>query len=275
MNSYNQSLDTFKIIYNDFLNSITNNENIIITKDSLIHILKNILPLGNHEWKSENSSEYYNIKVEENFLLCFENKIKHGLSIDYNISKHISYGIYNKGVLQTFVIYYNDVNQIFTSSKINKNCESYIEFYKNGNTKINRHREYYNIKGGDLKCFNSLFNSVKYCTNKKDFIQKYYKNGNIKEQYSCYNHLKHGYYNRWNENGELIKSLYYHKTNYYIIPDDLVVIVKLQSKIRMILKKIKLLRWLKSRNFNEWWWHPDNIGGKWVKNSLLKVLESI
>ena len=276
MNSCNnQSLYTFKIIYNDILNSITNNENIIISKDRLIHILKNILPLGTHEWKSENSSLYYHIKIEENFLLCFENKIKHGLCIDYNNSKNISYGIYNKGLLQTFVTYYNDVNQIFSSSKINKNCESYIEFHKNGNTKINRFREYYNIKGGDLKCFNSLFNTVKYCTNKKDFIQKYYKNGNIKEQYNCHNHLKYGYYNSWNEKGDTKKALYYHNTNYYIIPDDLVIIVKLQTKIRMVLKKIRLQKWLKSRNFSEWWWHPDNTGGRWVKNSLLKIVESV
>ena len=43
----------------------------------------------------------------------------------------------------------------------------------------------------------------------------------------------------------------------------------------MILKKIRLLKWFKTRNFNEWWWDPDNTGGRWVKNSLLKIVESI
>ncbi len=274
MNSYNNnSLHTFKILYNDILNSINNNENIIITKDKILDILFNIRPLKNYQWKSGNSCNY-EIIMKDNYIACFENGIKHGLCVVYNSDMNICYGIYNKGILQTFVKYHNNINQILSYSKYKSNISYYKQFYKNGNTKINIITEFYKTEGNNLKCYSSLFNHIRHCDNNYDFIKKYHKNGNIKKQYTCSNNIRYGYYNSWNEMGETKKTLYYHNTNYYIIPDDLVVIVKLQSKIRLILKKIRLLRWFKTKNFNEWWWHPDNTGGRWVKNSLLKIVES-
>jgi hypothetical protein len=273
MNSnINQSLETFKIIYNDILIQIKNNEDIIIPKYKIKYI-SNILPYGNHEWKYDHL--HYNVIIEENNLICFQNGLRHGLSIHFESILNYNtmfYSIYNKGYIHIFVKYYDYINQIFSYSNNNINSEVYKQWYKNGNIKINRSINYYNALDSNLRCFNTIFNNVKYCTKKNDFIQKYYENGNIKKEYSCSNNKKTGFFKRWNTKQELIYNNYYYNNNCYILPDDLLIIIKLQTQFRKILKKIRLLKWFKSKSFNEWWWNPSNTGGKWVKNSLFKIV---
>ncbi len=36
-------------------------------------------------------------------------------------------------------------------------------------------------------------------------------------------------------------------------------------------KMIRLIRLSKTREFNEWFYHPNNLGGKWAKKSLFNL----
>ena len=52
-------------------------------------------------------------------------------------------------------------------------------------------------------------------------------------------------------------------------------IIVLQRFARKNFKYFVFRRWIKSKEFNEWFYHPDNIGGKNAKRRLQLFLENV
>jgi hypothetical protein len=48
-------------------------------------------------------------------------------------------------------------------------------------------------------------------------------------------------------------------------------LITLQRFVKKNLKYWRFSRWIKSREFNEWIYHPDNIGGKMAKREIEKM----
>ena len=48
-------------------------------------------------------------------------------------------------------------------------------------------------------------------------------------------------------------------------------LITLQHFVKNNIKYWRFSRWIKSREFNEWIYHPDNIGGKMAKREIEKM----
>ena len=62
--------------------------------------------------------------------------------------------------------------------------------------------------------------------------------------------------------------------NVAVYPNHLLSLLRLQRWSRRGLKGARLLRWMRTRAFNEWFWSPSEIGGQMMKCSLERVFTS-
>ena len=72
------------------------------------------------------------------------------------------------------------------------------------------------------------------------------------------------------------KIKYFYHNSSWIDPNKTNNIQKLITLQRFVKKNLKywiFSRWIKSREFNEWIYHPDNIGGKMAKKQIEKMFE--
>jgi antitoxin component YwqK of YwqJK toxin-antitoxin module len=97
--------------------------------------------------------------------------------------------------------------------------------------------------------------------------ESWHENGKRHVQCTYLNNLLHGKYNIWDVTGKLIKSEYY-IFNYQ--KKHLLIIFRTLRKA----KYIRLAKMTKTKAFNEWWYHPDNPGGKLAKKKLSYIVNT-
>jgi len=95
---------------------------------------------------------------------------------------------------------------------------------------------------------------------------RWYADGKKQEETNWQNGEEHGEFKIWDiDNGNLIVN------SYYVCGYPL-------SKINIVLRTLRKAKWLrlarltKTREFNEWWYHPSNVGGIIAKKKLSLLL---
>jgi hypothetical protein len=113
----------------------------------------------------------------------------------------------------------------------------------------------------------------------------YYINGKKQYEWEYLNRYLHGISRGWYENGQLEynrtwkmdkidgKSEYWNREGKLIFSKDYVLGYE-KKYILIILRTLRKAKWIrlvkltKTKAFNEWWYHPDNYGGKIAKKKL-------
>jgi hypothetical protein len=92
----------------------------------------------------------------------------------------------------------------------------------------------------------------------------WYLNGNKRYIINYFNDKLHGKYEKWDEQGKLIKNEDY-------------VMGYPKKRLLIILRTLRKTKWLRlaklcrTKSFNEWWYAPDNPGGKITKKKLSQL----
>jgi hypothetical protein len=92
----------------------------------------------------------------------------------------------------------------------------------------------------------------------------WFRNGQKQSEYHYENDILHGKFEIWNYEGKLISS------GDYVMNYDKKYLFVILRTLRKA-KWIRLAKMTKTKSFNEWWYSPDNPGGKIAKKKLSMV----
>jgi len=122
--------------------------------------------------------------------------------------------------------------------------------------------------------------------------QSWHENGQCYELFSKKYDLLEGKFERWNEQGLKLQEKYWHKDKYHgrirkwnsegkEIENQVYVFGYRESTIMIILHAFRKAKWYrlarltKTRAFNEWWYDPNNVGGRLWKKRLELSLKNM